>query len=89
MIDSTQEAKNPIDPDDNNSNQQNEDYEDYEEMTEELFLQNMASAQASGGVNAPANKNQISQKNNAYGPKSEHVKSPCNVVMVAEKPSIA
>lgn len=59
-------------------------------MTEELFMQNIASStSAQGGVNAPANKNQISQRYNAQGPKTESVKSPCNVVMVAEKPSIA
>ena len=33
--------------------------------------------------------NEISNYNYAQGPKSEHVNSPCNVMMVAEKPSIA
>lgn len=35
------------------------------------------------------NNNQISKKNYAQGPKTEAVSSPCVVVMVAEKPSIA
>ena len=33
--------------------------------------------------------NQISQRDNAQGPKTERVQSIANVVMVAEKPSIA
>ena len=66
---------------------ESDDFENYEEETEELFLRQAAAAQ--GGANAPANNNQISQKNYAAGIKSESVKSPCNVVMVAEKPSIA
>ena len=49
----------------------------------------MEQAQSAGGVNAPAIKNQISKKNYAEGPRTESVKSPCNVVMIAEKPSIA
>ena len=63
------------------------DHEDFEEETEEMFLQ--MAAQASGGKNAPANNNQISKQNYAAGNKTEYVKNPCNVVMVAEKPSIA
>ena len=33
--------------------------------------------------------NQISRKNYAMGPQTDSVKSPCTVMMVAEKPSIA
>lgn len=40
-------------------------------------------------MNAPAIKNQISKKNYAAGSRTEAVKNPCNVVMIAEKPSIA
>ena len=69
--------------------EQSDDFENYEEETEELFLAAAASAQGEGGSNAPANKNQISKKHYAMGIKTESVKSPCNVVMVAEKPSIA
>ena len=58
-------------------------FEKYEEETEEIFL-----AQAQGNPNA-ANNNQISKKSCAFGPKTESISNPCNVVMVAEKPSIA
>jgi len=37
----------------------------------------------------PRNNNQISSLSYAAGPRIEHVKKPCIVVMVAEKPSIA
>lgn len=37
----------------------------------------------------PRNNNQISTLNYAAGPRSEYVKKPCIVIMVAEKPSIA
>jgi hypothetical protein len=60
----------------------NEPYEEYVEEDEEAFL-NSEAALKSGIID------KISSRNYAQGPKTEHVKSPCNVIMVAEKPSIA
>ena len=40
-------------------------------------------------VKSGYNNNQISKKNCQFGPKTENVPNPCNVVMIAEKPSIA
>lgn len=45
--------------------------------------------EGSTSSSAPGMNNQISRKHYAMGPVSEHVKSPCTVMMVAEKPSIA
>ena len=53
-----------------------------------MFLR-AANTSSVSGANAPSIKNQISSKNYAMGPKTEAVKNPCNVVMIAEKPSIA
>lgn len=66
---------------------ESDDFENFEEETEEAFL--LAASSAIGGANAPSNNNQISKKNCAMGPKTESVKNPCNVIMIAEKPSIA
>ena len=38
---------------------------------------------------APGGKDQVSKKYYAMGSVTDHVKSPCTVMMVAEKPSIA
>ena len=78
-----------VDTEETGIEEADEDYEDYEEMTEEMFLQASQDANVKGGANAPSVKNQISQKNYAMGFKTESIKSPCIVVMVAEKPSIA
>ena len=58
-----------------------EKFDDYIEETEEDFL--------SGEAFKSGIQDQISRKYYAHGNKTENVKSPAIVVMVAEKPSIA
>lgn len=60
-----------------------------EEETDDLGNQstNSSSSYHSGG--GIGGNNQISRKNYCQGPQTERVGSPCSVMMVAEKPSIA
>ena len=67
----------------NSSADQTEDFlEEFDEEDEAAYLKMATGDTRTGG-------NQISQANYAGGPKTEHIKKPCVVVMVAEKPSIA
>lgn len=61
--------------------QPTEVFDDYVEENEDEFM--------SGEAFASGIQDQISKKFYAMGPKTESVKSPAIVVMVAEKPSIA
>lgn len=67
-----------------------DNYDDIDAENEKFF-QEFASSTASNSSHGsqPGGNNQISRKYYAQGPATDKVKSPCTVMMVAEKPSIA